>query len=205
MSNMVAESQSSTNPNGRKLSTVSLKEFLKISPSKNETSANESSRSLDDSSPQRRSLPDRVSFATTWVTARLLRRHRERRARRMRQEAMAENEANNSASGSATKKSALSSLTTDDIETCKSSLQAVINNETCLLAFKEFLGQGSRDFNFDDDNDQASMTMIRHTNRQQFERRTFRRSLNTTKNIRMKISIFGSKQKNIEIQMNENQ
>ena len=145
MSNMVAESQSSTNQNGRKLSTVSLKEFLKISPSKNETSANESSRSLDDSSPQRRSLPDRVSFATTWVTARLLRRHRERRARRMRQEAMAENAANNSASGNATKKTALSSLTTDDIETCKSSLQAVINNETCLLAFKEFLGRGSTD------------------------------------------------------------
>ena len=168
MSNMVAESQSSTNQNGRKLSTVSLKEFLKISPSKNETSANESSRSLDDSSPQRRSLPDRVSFATTWVTARLLRRHRERRARRMRQESMAENEANNSASGSATKKSALSSLTTDDIETCKCSLQAVINNDTCLLAFKEFLGQGSTDFELEGDNDQASLTMIRHKNRQQF-------------------------------------
>jgi len=160
MSNMVAESQSSTNQNGRKLSTVSLKEFLKISPSKNETSANESSRSLDDSSPQRRSLPDRVSFATTWVTARLLRRHRERRARRMRQEAMAENAANNSASGNANKKSALSSLTTDDIETCKSSLQAVINNETCLLAFKEFLGQGSIDLDLVDKNDRTSVIKI---------------------------------------------
>ena len=160
MSNMVAESQSSTNQNGRKLSTVSLKEFLKISPSKNETSANESSRSLDDSSPQRRSLPDRVSFATTWVTARLLRRHRERRARRMRQEAMAENTANNSASGNSTKKTALSSLTTDDIETCKSSLQAVINNETCLLAFKEFLGQGSIDVDLVGKIDRASITKI---------------------------------------------
>lgn len=164
MSNMVAESQSSTNQNGRKLSTVSLKEFLKISPSKNETSANESSRSLDDSSPQRRSLPDRVSFATTWVTARLLRRHRERRARRMRQEAMAENAANNSASGNATKKTALSSLTTDDIETCKSSLQAVINNETCLLAFKEFLGQGSVDVNLVGKNNRASVTKIANGN-----------------------------------------
>ena len=99
------------------------------------------------------------------MTARLLRRRRERRARRMRQEAMAENEANKTASGSATKKSALSSLTTDDIETCKFSLQAVINNETCLLAFKEFLGQGSLDFN------------IRHQGRQQFVRRTVRGSL----------------------------
>ena len=136
--------QSSTNQNGRKLSTVSLKEFLKISPSKNEPSANESSRSLDDSTPTRRSLPDRVSFATTWVTARLLRRHRERRARRMRQEAMAENQQNKNGPSSGNKKSALSALsalTTDDIETCKSSLQAVINNETCLLAFKEFLVQ----------------------------------------------------------------
>ena len=145
MSNMVAggdsTNQSSTNQNGRKLSTVSLKEFLKISPSKNEASANESSRSLDDSTPTRRSLPDRVSFATTWVTARLLRRHRERRARRMRQEAMAENEQNKNGPSSGNKKSALSALTTDDIETCKSSLQAVISNETCLLAFKEFLGQ----------------------------------------------------------------
>ena len=155
---MVAESHSTngnaTNQNGRKLSTVSLKEFLKISPSKNEPSANESSRSLDDSTtPQRRSLPDRVSFATTWVTARLLRRHRERRARRMRQETMAENEANKNATKSTNKfanksaqRSALSALSTDDIETCKSSLQAVIRNETCLLAFKEFLGQGSIEF-----------------------------------------------------------
>ena len=162
MSDMVAEKSELKQPidinrtgsqNGqRKLSTVSLKEFLKGS-SKNEanenSSENESSSSLtSDTPPERRSLPDRVSFATTWVTARLLRRHRERRARRMREEAMGKESADKSADKSANK-SALSILTDDDITTCRAGLQPIINSENCLAAFKEFLDKEHSNENLD--------------------------------------------------------
>lgn len=119
------------------------------------TSKTSEADSLDsaESDPSRKSIPERVNFAATWVSARLLKRHRERRARRALEEegdflhpAAERHQTTTSASSIV---SAIGLLTTSDIEVCKSGLPGVINHQPCLAAFREFLKKEHSDENLE--------------------------------------------------------
>ena len=145
----------------KKLSTSSLlKKNVSNSTltSKNSESDSLAASSLESQcsaeSDSRKSIPERVNFAATWVSARLLKRHRERRARRALEEE--ENTLNPAADrdGATTVSatsivSAVGLLTPDDVETCRSGLPAVIGNEACLAAFREFLKKEHSDENLE--------------------------------------------------------
>ena len=113
-------------------------------------------------SDSRKSIPERVNFAATWVSARLLKRHRERRAARRALEDGGEvQQAGNGEFNPAAERlavtttsatsivSAIGLLTGDHIDICKSGLPAVIDNETCLAAFREFLKKEHSDENLE--------------------------------------------------------
>ena len=135
----------------KKLATSTLKSSSDISER-----ASESCESLGDQFHERKSLPERVNFAATWVSARLLKRHRERRARRLENENMslAENPSeglsNRSGRSELDQESAIENLSETDLDLCRSGdLAAVIANEACLAAFKEFLKKEHSDENLE--------------------------------------------------------
>ena len=80
-------------------------------------------------SGERKSLPEKVNFAATWVSAKLLKKHRERKARRL------ESEANLQENGT----SAVDKLVESDLIAIRLGLADTISNEATLSAFREFL------------------------------------------------------------------
>ena len=106
--------------------------FSKNSSSSNLANLNDS---MDSENPQeRKSLPEKVNFAATWVSARLLKKHRERRARRLDTE-----KSESSLREIETSKSELDLLSLRDLLSCRTGLHEVIKNPQCLRAFREFL------------------------------------------------------------------
>ena len=122
-----------TSPGGLLKTTSSTSNFF----SKNASSSNLAnlSDSLDsENHSERKSLPEKVNFAATWVSAKLLKKHRERRARRL------ESDKSESSLKEVDKSvSELERLSQHDLAQCRLSLADVIKNEQGLRAFKEFL------------------------------------------------------------------
>jgi len=117
--------------NGRKLSATCLiknNSSSTLRKGSSSSQADQQNDSLDSDVQERKSLPERVNFAATWVSARLLKRHRERRARRMNDD---DSGCADITTSNASCISALSALSDADIELCKSGLQAVIQNHSC--------------------------------------------------------------------------
>ena len=140
------------NQNGRKLSASCLiknNSSSTLRKGSSSSQADQQNDSLDSDVQERKSLPERVNFAATWVSARLLKRHRERRARRMNDDDSGCADITTSTTSNASCISALSALSDADIELCKSGLQAVIQNDACLAAFKEFLKKEHSNENLD--------------------------------------------------------
>ena len=138
--------------NGRKLSASCLiknNSSSTLRKGSSSSQADQQNDSLDSDVQERKSLPERVNFAATWVSARLLKRHRERRARRMNDDDSGCADITTSTTSNASCISALSALSDADIELCKSGLQAVIQNDACLAAFKEFLKKEHSNENLD--------------------------------------------------------
>ena len=104
--------------------------------SKNASSTNLASPfndSCDSENPsERKSLPEKVNFAATWVSAKLMRKARERRARRVL-------ETEKSESSLRELQSELERLSPNDLTSCRVSLNEVMKNSQCLRAFNEFV------------------------------------------------------------------
>ena len=113
--------------NGMLKTTSSGNFFSKNASSSNLTNLNDS---VDcENQGERKSLPEKVNLAATWVSAKFLKKHRERRARRMESE-KSESSLNQS-----------ERLSDEDILNCRLSLNHVIGSEKCLRAFREFLAK----------------------------------------------------------------
>ena len=85
-------------------------------------------------SGERKSLPEKVNFAATWVSAKLLKKHRERKARRLESEA---NLGQLPINGT----SALDRLVESDLCAIRLGLADTIACEASLSAFREFLAK----------------------------------------------------------------
>ena len=115
------------NSHGMLKTTSSGNFFSKNASSSNLANLNDSVDS--ENQGERKSLPEKVNLAATWVSAKFLKKHRERRARRM------ESEKSESCLNQSER------LTDQDFVNCRVSLNHVISSEKCLRAFREFLAK----------------------------------------------------------------
>jgi hypothetical protein len=96
-------------------------------------SLNNSSEGSESAQSERKSLPEKVNFGVTWVSAKLLKKHRERRLKRI------EAEKSESSLSCIASLSAIDRLSEEDLVGCRLGLSEVMNNPKCLNAFREFL------------------------------------------------------------------